>query len=203
MSNESKREENNSIRKIRSALDNLNQLAKIKNEVIEKTPELAEVDKFQNQNEIEVVEDSQFAELCEQVAALQFSGETKDTICKALSINAYKYKEIVLSEDFSSVKRRIAEDQKTNILSKVLKQVDQAILALEDLTATADEDKTRLNAAALVLEYAARLLEEQKQTSPSFNGALRDAAAGAVAGGGTVTLQQMIINQRASRGLSG
>lgn len=203
MSNEAKRQENNSIRKIRSALDNLNTLAKAKDEIIETTPALAEVDKFQNNNAVDVLEDSQFAELCEQVAALQFSGETKDSICKSLAITITKYKEIVLSQDFSDVKRRIAEDQKTNILSKVLKQVDSAILALEDLTATADEDKTRLNAAALVLEYAARLLEEQKQTSPSFNGALRDAAAGAVAGGGTVTLQQMIINQRASRGLSG
>jgi hypothetical protein len=202
MSNESKRQENNSIRKIRTALDNLNQLSKIKDEVVEKTPELAEVDKFQDKNNLEVIEDSEFAELCEQVAALQFSGETKDSICKVLAITSYKYKEIVLSEDFSSIKRRIAEDQKTNILSKVLKQVDQAITALEDLTATADEDKTRLNAAALVLEYAARLLEEQKTSSPSFNGALRDAAAGAVASGGTVTLQQMIIAQRTARGLN-
>jgi hypothetical protein len=203
MGNDIRKQQNDSIRKIRGTLDTLNQLVQQKTEVVEKTPELALVDKFDAQSDVAVLEDDQFAAHCEQVAALQFSSETKDTICKVVNISQNRYKEIVTSDEFVDVKRRIAEDQKTLILSKVLKQVDSAMDALAELTVHADEDKTRLNAAALVLEHAARLLEDQKVSSPSFGKALGEAAAGVVAGGGTVTLSQMIINQRASRGLSG
>jgi hypothetical protein len=207
MGNDIRREQNNGIRKIRTTLDTLNQLVKTKEEIVEKTPEFGFVDKFSAQSDVAVVEeDEQFAELCEQVAGLQFSGEEKNNICKTLAIPATEYKRVVMSNEFADVKRRIAEDQKMNILAKVLKQVDAAVKALEDLAACADDDKTRLNAAALVLETATRLLEEQKFTTVTpngFDGAMNNAAAGALAGGGTVTLQQMIIAQRASRGLSG
>ncbi len=205
MGNDIRREQNNSIRKIKSTLDTLNQLVKTKEDIITKTPELSLVDKFATQSDVTVVEDEQFSSLCEQAASLQFSGEEKNSICKTLDISAHKYKEIVLSPEFIEIKRRIAEDQKMNLLAKVLKQVDGAISALEDLAGCADEDKTRLNAAALILEHTERLLDDQKSSalSPQFNNTMNNAAAGALAEGGTVTLQQMIINQRASRGLSG
>jgi hypothetical protein len=199
MSNNGKKLENDSMRKIQSKLNELNRAVKDKNETIEINPEVVAVQKYQNQSLDNVVEDEQFANLCEQVAALQFSGSKKDQICEALEIEPKVYKEVVLSQEFIDIKRRIAEDNKVNILSKILTQVDGAIIALSELLETADEDRVKLNAAALVLEHASRLLEEQKAQFPNIGNIIKDAAAGSEPV--SLTLAQVILRQREERGL--
>ena len=200
MANNGKKLENDSIRSVQSTLNELNRVVRDKDIAVETIPEASLITKYQNESLPDVVEDEQFANLCEQTAALQFAGSKKDDICNALEIDPKKYKEIVLSQDFIEIKKRLAEDQKVNILSKVLSQVDAAIFALSELLDTADEDRTKLNAAALVLEHAQRLLEEQKSSFPSISNVIRDAANSGEPV--TLTLAQVIMRQRDERGLN-
>jgi len=200
MANDDRKLENDSIRGVQSTLNELNRLVREKDSVVSTIPEVSLITKYQNESLPDVVEDEQFASLCEQTAALQFAGNKKDDICKVLEIDPKKYKEIVLSQDFLDIKRRIAEDQKVNILSKILGQVDAAVFALSELMDTADEDRTRLNAAALVLEHAQRLLEEQKSQFPSIGNVIKDAANSGEPV--TLTLAQVIMRQRDERGLN-
>lgn len=199
MGNDEKKADNDSIRSIASTFNTLNRLVKEKTELTATTPEVSLVESYQNQNSPDILEDEAFANQCEQVAALQFAGQKKESICKTLEIDLKDYKKIVLSQEFINIKKRIAEDQKVNILSKILGQVDSAVMALAELMDTADEDRTRLNAAALVLEHASRLLEEQKSQFPNIQNVIRDAA---TSGEPVVmNLAQVIMNQRAERGL--
>jgi len=200
MANNDRKLENDSIRGVQSTLNELNRIVREKDEVVESIPEVSLITKYQNESLPDVVEDEQFASLCEQTAALQYSGSKKDDICKALEIEPRKYKEIVLSQDFIDVKRRIAEDHKVNILSKILGQVDAAVIALADLLDTADEDRTKLNAAALVLEHAQRLLEDQKASFPNINNVIKDAADSGQPV--IMNLAQVIMRQRDDRGLN-
>ncbi len=199
MSNDEKKADNDSVRAIASTFNALNRLVREKETLVAATPEATLPDLYNTQSSPAVVEDEAFANQCEQVAALQFSGQKKDAICKTLEIDLRDYKKIVLSPEFAEIKKRIAEDQKVNILSKILNQVDSAVMALAELMDTADEDRTRLNAAALVLEHAARLLDEQKSQMPSFQNVIRDAAA--TGEPVIMNLAQVIMNQRAERGL--
>lgn len=201
LSNNGKKQDNDNIRSVQSTLNELNRVVKEKNRAIDITPNVGLIEKYKNQNAIDVLEaEEQFSNLCEQVAALQFSGNKKDKICDALEIDSKVYKEIVISQEFIDVKRRIAEDEKVNILTKILGQVDSAIIALSELLETADEDRVRMNSAALVLEHASRLLEEQKSQYPNISNVIKDAASGAEPV--TVTLAQIIMKQRDERGLS-
>jgi len=200
MSNISKKQDNDNFREVQTKLNELNRVVKAKDEVVDITPEASLIEKYQDQSSVDVVEDEQFSTLCEQTAALQFAGSKKDDICTALEIEPRVYKEIVLSQDFIDIKRRIAEDQKVNILSKILGQVDSAIMALAELLDSADEDRVKLNAAALVLEHASRLLEEQKASFPNIGNIIKDAASGGEPV--TLTLAQIILRQREERGLS-
>ena len=199
MSNDEKKADNDSIRSIQSTFNTLNRLVREKEEIVASTPEANLPATYSDQSLPDVIEDEAFANQCEQVAALQFAGQKKDTICKTLEIELKDYKKIVLSQDFVDIKKRIAEDQKVNILSKILNQVDSAVMALAELMDTADEDRTRLNAAALVLEHASRLLEEQKSQMPSFQSVIKDAAA--TGEPVIMNLAQVIMNQRSERGL--
>jgi len=199
MSNNGKKQENDSMRSVQSKLNELNRIVRQKDETIQSNPETTLIDRYKDQSQVAVVEDETFSNLCEQVAALQFAGNKKDKICETLEINPRLYKEIVLSQDFADVKKRIAEDNKVVILSKILNQVDAAMIALSELLETADEDRVRLNAAALVLEHASRLLEEQKSQFPNIQNVIKDAAAGSEPV--TVTLAQIIMKQREDRGL--
>jgi hypothetical protein len=199
MSNEDKRNDNDSVRAIASTFNTLNRLVREKSDLAATTPEISLPDTYNNQSLPDVVEDEEFANQCEQVAALQFSGQKKEAICKTLEIELKDYKKIVLSQEFVDIKKRIAEDQKINILSKILGQVDSAVMALAELMDTADEDRVRLNAAALVLEHASRLLEEQKNQFPNIQNVIRDAAA--TGEPVIMNLAQVIMNQRAERGL--
>jgi len=200
MTNDGRKLENDSIRGVQSTLNELNRIVREKDAIVENTPEVSLITKYKDQNLPDIVEDEQFANLCEQTAALQFAGNKKDDICRVLEIDPRKYKEIVLSQDFLDIKRRIAEDQKVNILSKILGQVDTAVIALSELMVTADEDRTRLNAAALVLEHAQRLLEEQKASFPNISNVIKDAANSGEPV--TLTLAQVIMRQRDERGLN-
>ena len=199
MGNDEKKADNDSVRAIASTFNQLNRLVREKEELALAVPEVDLVAQYQNQSLPDVIEDEAFANQCEQVAALQFSGQKKEAICKTLEIELKDYKKIVLSADFVEVKKRIAEDHKVNILSKILNQVDSAVMALAELMDTADEDRVRLNAAALVLEHASRLLEEQKSQFPNIQNVIRDAA---TSGEPVVmNLAQVILNQRRDRGL--
>lgn len=199
MSNDDRKLDNDSVRAVKSKLNELDRLMKERDSEESSHPEVALIQKYEDNNLPAVVEDEVFANLCEQAAALQFAGNKKDEICRALEIDAKKYKEIVLSDEFANVKKRLAEDHKVHILSKVLGQVDAAIIALSDLLDTADEDRVKLNAAALVLEHAQRLLEEQKAQFPNIANVIKDAAAGGEPV--TLTLAQVIMRQRSERGL--
>lgn len=199
MSNDEKKHENDGIRSIQSTFNTLNRLVKEKTSLVESTPEVSLVEPYQDQSLPDVIEDEEFANQCEQVAALQFTGQKKDAICKTLEIEFRDYKKIVLSQEFIDIKKRIAEDQKVNILSKILGQVDAAVMALAELMDTADEDRTKLNAAALVLEHASRLLEEQKSQFPNIQNVIRDAAQSGEPV--VMNLAQVILNQRRERGL--
>ena len=200
MGNNERKSDNDSIRKVQSSLNELNRLVTEKNNTVATIPEVSLIDKYHDQSLPDVVEDEEFANLCEQTAALQFAGSKKDEVCKALEIDPKKYKEIVLSQDFLDIKKRIAEDLKINILSKILGQVDSAIMALAELMNVADEDRTKLNAAALVLEHASRLLEEQKSQFPNIGNVIKDAANSGEPV--TLTLAQVIMRQRDERGLN-
>ena len=199
MSNDEKKADNDSIRSIQSTFNTLNRLVREKEEIVASTPEANLPATYSDQSLPDVIEDEAFANQCEQVAALQFAGQKKDAICKTLEIELKDYKKIVLSQEFVDIKKRIAEDHKVNILSKILNQVDSAVMALAELMDTADEDRTRLNAAALVLEHASRLLEEQKSQMPSFQSVIKDAAA--TGEPVIMNLAQVIMNQRSERGL--
>ena len=195
-----KKQDNDNIRTVQAKLNELNRVVREKNEAVDITPEASLIDKYQSQSLPAVVEeDEQFSNLCEKVAALQFAGNKKDKICEALEIDPKIYKEIVVSQDFIDIKKRISEDEKVNILTKILGQVDAAIFALSELLDTADEDRVKLNAAALVLEHASRLLEEQKSQFPNIQNVIKDAASGSDSV--TVSLAQIIMRQRDERGL--
>jgi hypothetical protein len=198
MSNDVKKNENDNFRTIQSTLNELNRLVKNKKEVEDEIPETSLVVPYQ-QTLPSVIEDEEFSDLCEKTAALQFNKQTVEQICVALSIDLKKYKEIATSQEFINIKKRIAEDQKVNILSKVLGQVDSAINALSELMETADEDKVRLNAAAIILEQASQLLEEQRISNPDITSVLQNATKDSEPV--TVTLAQVIMKQRADRGL--
>jgi hypothetical protein len=200
LSNNGKKYDNDNIRTIQSKLNELNRIVREKDKVVDVTPEASLIEKYQDQNLPDVVEDDAFSTLCERVAALQFAGNKKEDICSALEIDTKTYKDIVLSDSFIAVKKRIAEDNKVYILSRILNQVDSAIMTLADLQQVADEDKVRLNAAALVLEHASRLLEEQKAYMPNIENVIKDAAKGTEPV--TVTLAQIILKNREDRGLS-
>ena len=199
MGNDEKKADNDSIRSIQSTFNTLNRLVREKEEVVASTPEANLPATYSDQSLPDVIENEAFANQCEQVAALQFAGQKKEAICKTLEIELKDYKKIVLSQEFVDIKKRIAEDHKVNILSKILNQVDSAVMALAELMDTADEDRTRLNAAALVLEHASRLLEEQKSQMPSFQSVIKDAAA--TGEPVIMNLAQVIMNQRSERGL--
>lgn len=199
MSDIGKKQENDGLRQLQSKLNALTRAVRENETTLEAHPEASLIEKYKEQSLPVVVEDEAFSNLCEQAAALQFAGNDKNKICEALQIDFKKYKEIVLSQEFIEVKKRIAEDQKVNILSKVLGQIDSAIFALSELLDTADEDRVKLNAAALVLEHAQRLLEEQKAQFPSINNVIKDAANSGEPV--TLTLAQVIMRQRSERGL--
>lgn len=199
MGNEEKKATNDSVRAIASTFNTLNRLVREKEALVEATPDVTLPAEYTDQSSVDTLEDEVFANQCEQVAALQFSGQKKDSICETLEIEPRDYKKIVLSQEFIDIKRRIAEDQKINILSKILGQVDSAVIALAELMENADEDRTRLNAAALVLEHASRLLEDQKNQMPSFQNVIRDAAESGQPV--IMNLASVILNQRRERGL--
>jgi len=198
MGNDEKKADNDSIRSIQSTFNTLNRLVKEK-EAVSASTDVAVVEPYQNQSDVDVIEDEAFASQCEQTAALQFSGQKKEDICKVLGVDLKDYKKIVLSQEFIDIKKRIAEDQKVNILSKMLGQVDAAVMALAELMDTADEDRVKLNAAALVLEHVSRLLEEQKSQFPNIQNVIRDAAQSGEPV--VMNLAQVILNQRRERGL--
>jgi hypothetical protein len=199
MSNDEKKADNDSVRAIASSFNTLNRLVREKTELVASTPEISLPAEYSDQSSTDVLEDEAFANQCEQVAALQFSGQKKEAICTTLEIELKDYKKIVVSQEFIDIKKRIAEDNKVNILSKILNQVDSAVMALAELMDTADEDRVRLNAAALVLEHASRLLEEQKSQFPNIQNVIRDAA---TTGEPVImNLAQVILNQRRERGL--
>lgn len=199
MSNDEKKADNDSVRSIASTFNTLNRLVREKEALAIASPEVDLISEYHNQSTPDVIEDDAFANQCEQVAALQFAGQKKEAICKTLEIEPRDYKKIVLSQDFVDIKKRIAEDNKINILSKILGQVDSAVIALAELMETADEDRTRLNAAALVLETAGRMLEEQRSQFPTMNNVIRDAAESGQPV--IMNLATVILNQRRERGL--
>lgn len=203
MSNEIKKKDNEDIRNLKNRLDSLTKAIDDNTEIQEVVPEISMIQKYQeNNNEIAVLEEEEaFSNLTEQVAALQFAGKKQEEICTLLNIMPKEFKAVVLSDQFQDVKRRLAEDQKTYILSKSLQKVDQAFQKLGDLIKCADEDKTSLNAIALVLEQAHRLLEDQRGNSPAalFGGAIKEA--NKQGDEVSVSLAHIIMKKRQERGL--
>jgi len=203
VSNEQKKQDGEDIRNLKTRLDSLTKAIDENSEIQEIVPEASLIQQYQENNNTSLVllEEEEFSNLTEQVAALQFAGKQQTEICTFLSINAKEFKAVVLSEQFQEVKRRLAEDQKTYILSKSLQKVDKAFDKLGDLIKCADEDKTSLNAIALVLEQANRLLEDQRGNSPNtlFGGAIKEA--NKQGDEVSVSLAHIIMKKRKERGL--
>ena len=203
MPNEQKKQDGEDIRNLKIRLDSLSKAIDNNSEIQQVVPEAGLIQKYQENNntEIALLEEEEFSNLTEQVAALQFNGKKQEEICTLLNIEPKDFKMVVLSDQFQDVKRRLAEDQKTYILSKSLAKVDQAFNKLGDLIKCADEDKTSLNAIALVLEQAHRLLEDQRGNSPSslFGGAIKEANKQGEEV--TVSLAHIIMKKRQERGL--
>jgi len=203
LGNEQKKQDGEDIRNLKTRLDSLTKAIDNNSEIQEIVPEASLIQRYQENNntEIDILEEEQFSNLTEQVAALQFAGKKQEEICTLLNIEPKEFKTVVLSEQFQDVKRRLAEDQKTYILSKSLAKVDQAFNKLGDLIKCADEDKTSLNAIALVLEQAHRLLEDQRGNSPTtlFGGAIKEA--NKQGDEVSVSLAHIIMKKRQERGL--
>lgn len=203
MPNEQKKQDGEDIRNLKLRLDSLTKAIDDNSEIQQVIPEAGLIQKYQENNntEIALLEEEEFSNLTEQVAALQFNGKRQEEICTLLNIEPREFKAVVLSEQFQEVKKRLAEDQKTYILSKSLAKVDQAFNKLGDLIKCADEDKTSLNAIALVLEQAHRLLEDQRGNSPStlFGGAIKEA--NKQGDEVSVLLAHIIMKKRQERGL--
>jgi hypothetical protein len=206
MSNKEKKNDNDNFRSIQSTLNNLNKIIKDERDLVDQIPEISALEKYQTElnSNIAVVDDEDYTKLIENVAALQFAGKKRDEICKALDISHKKFKEIVCSEEYLELKKLLLDDQKSYIMSQVLKKVDSALKNLDELINTADEDKTKLNAIALVLEQAQKLIEDQKLSSVNANTMLSQIAQNAAKNGNNVsiTLAELIINQRKDRGLN-
>ena len=202
MSNIEKKKDNDNLRKLRSTLNALTKLSIQKDKVVEEIPEISSLEKYQNNNsQIDIVEDESFLAKIEEVASLQFLGKKKEEICQLLSIDSKTFKEIVLSDEFQNIKKRLAEDKKVYILSQLLDKIDNAMSALSELVETSDEDKTRLNAVALLFEQTHHLLDEQKTGS---GGGYADLMRGANIPSGEVeqvNLAQIILRRRKERGL--
>lgn len=200
MSNNEKKIENDSLRKLRSSLDELITLSNEKTEVVNKIPETSALQKYQNRNNVDVVDDEDFSNLVEKVATLQFLGENKHRICGVLSIDLKEFKKIVLSEEYQNVKKLLVDDKKVYILSKLLAEVDHSLEQLRNLVENSDEDRTKLNAIALWMEQTNRLLDEQKNQSNVYLDFAKQAniPTDRIE---QVNLAQIILKQRSERGL--
>lgn len=204
MSNEQKKKDGEDIRNLKIRLDSLTTAIDNNSEIQQVVPEAGLIQKYQKNNntEISLLEEEEFSTLTEQVAALQFNGKKQEEICTLLNIEPREFKMVVLSEQFQDVKRRLAEDQKTYILSKSLAKVDQAFEKLGNLIKCADEDKVSLSAVALVLEQANRLLEDQRGNFAGsiIGGAIKEA--NKQGDEVSVSLAHIIMKRRKERGLS-
>jgi hypothetical protein len=200
MGNIDKKKDNDNLRDFRERIDTLSKVIDTKNEIVEVIPEMGLIEKYRAQDNVVVLENEELSNLIEQIASLQFAGKKTEEICKLLEIDQKTLKSAVLTEEFSDVKKRLAEDQKTYLLSKVLLQVDGAMKKLGELVKVADEDKTSLNAIALVLEQANRLLADQQG---NYGNQLGGLIRGATKNGDEVqvSLAHIIMKKRAERGL--
>lgn len=202
MSNKDKKSENDNLRELKEKLNTLDKFIDEKSEIVDITPELGLIDKYHDKKSEELIlEDDAFSNVIEQVAALQFSGKKQDEICKFLDLSPKEFKTIVLTEEFQNVKKRLLEDQKTYILSKALEQIDGAFDKIKKLIKVADEDKTSLNAVALLLDQISRLSND---IQGNFAGSLGGLAKKAQEEGADVevNLAQIIMKNRKNRGLS-
>jgi hypothetical protein len=200
MGNDEIKKDNDNIREIQKGLNELNKLVSKKQDVIETIPELSELQKIQNINLPDIVEDDQFSELVEKVAAAQFTGSKKADILVTFQIDNRQYKEIVTSKEYSEINKRLAEDQRTYLLSKVLNQLDTAVDTLANLMEVADEDKVRMQSAALILEHAQEMLKEHRTSAPTIANLVQNAANSENVA--QVNIAQFIMASRRERGLS-
>jgi hypothetical protein len=201
MSNKEKKDDNDTLRKLNETLNALTRISIEKDKIVEEIPEITTLEKYKENNTPDVVEDEAFSNLVEQVAALQFIGKNKDEICKILSIDTKTFKDVVLDENFQNVKKRLAEDKKVYILSQLLDRIDEGMTALRELISTSDEDKTRLNAVALLLEQTTRLLDDQKTASVDGYADLLKRSNVNPADVERVNFAQVILRARSERGL--
>lgn len=186
------------LRTLQSELNNLTNLINEREKIIEVTPELSAVETLSSDN-APIAEYQDLQEIAEKVAGLQFLGKKRLEIQSILNITPERFKEILYSDEYAQSKKLILEDTRIHQLATVIEKFSRAIETLSDLMMTADEDKVRMNSAALIIQNAREMIDEEKNKLPSINGVLNEASKSG--GDVTVNMAQIILNRRKERGL--
>jgi hypothetical protein len=193
--------DNSGLRNLQKELNELNQLVRTKDGIVESSSELSNIENTNKYLSPVDIDNEEFSGLVEKVAVMQFEGNKRQDIMLSLGLSSKEFKEIILSAEFEDIKQKLVQDNKTYLLAKILGKFDDAINTLSDLLVTADEDKVRMQSAALLIENAKELLNEAMVDK---NASTISQVAKAAASGGdetTIRLAEFVIGKRKERGL--
>jgi hypothetical protein len=192
---------NDGLRDMQRELNDLNRLVKAKNSIVEANTQLTGIEKTNQSLSIVEIDNEEFSSLVEKVASMQFEGNKRQDIMLSLGLSRKEFKEIILSAEYEDIKQKLVQDNKTYLLAKILGKFDDAINTLSDLLVTADEDKVRMQSAALLIENAKELLQDalNDRTASTISQVAKVAASGGDET--TIRLAEFVIGKRKERGL--
>lgn len=192
---------NDGLRDMQRELNDLNRLVRAKDGIVESNPQLSSIEKISSGLSIVEIDNEEFSSLVEKVATMQFEGNKRQDVMLSLGLSGKEFKEIILSAEFEDIKQKLVQDNKTYLMAKVLGKFDDAINTLSDLLVTADEDKVRMQSAALLIENAKELLQDAMNDRTGST--ISQVAKAAAAGGDetTIRLAEFVIGKRRERGL--
>jgi hypothetical protein len=192
---------NDGLRDMQKELNDLNRLVRAKEGIIENNPQLSSIKKVNTGLSIVEMDNEEFSSLVEKVATMQFEGNKRQDIMLSLGLSSKEFKEIILSAEFEDIKQKLVQDNKTYLMAKILGKFDDAINTLSDLLVTADEDKVRMQSAALLIENAKELLQDalNDRTASTISQVAKAAASGGDET--TIRLAEFVIGKRKERGL--
>jgi hypothetical protein len=193
--------DNDGLRDMQRELNDLNRLVKAKNSIVEANTQLTGIEKTNQSLSIVEIDNEEFSSLVEKVASMQFEGNKRQDIMLSLGLSGKEFKEIILSAEYEDIKQKLVQDNKTYLLAKILGKFDDAINTLSDLLVTADEDKVRMQSAALLIENAKELLQDalNDRTASTISQVAKAAASGGDET--TIRLAEFVIGKRKERGL--
>jgi len=192
---------NDGLRDMQRELNDLNRLVRAKDGIVESNPQLSSIEKINSGLSIVEIDNEEFSSLVEKVATMQFEGNKRQDIMLSLGLSSKEFKEIILSAEFEDIKQKLVQDNKTYLMAKILGKFDDAINTLSDLLVTADEDKVRMQSAALLIENAKELLQDalNDRTASTISQVAKAAASGGDET--TIRLAEFVIGKRKERGL--